>query len=121
MLHSVQIKTSIKQSNKTQGIEFMLLQDAKGILKDAKVRVCRHHPRLVLTGSELKVYEQVRQGINNAYAISYALGLGVNPTRLLLSKMFKEGYLTRHRQKSNGLNSQYHYSITAWVPNDKNK
>ena len=114
MLHSVQIKTSIKQSNKTQGIEFMLLQDAK-------VRVCRHHPRLVLTGSELKVYEQVRQGINNAYAISYALGLGVNPVRLLLGKMFKEGYLTRHRQKSNGLNSQYHYSITVWVPNDKNK
>lgn len=99
----------------------MRLQDAKAILKEAKIRVCRHHPRLVLTPTELSVYELVQQGINNPIDLATASEKKIDQVRNLLTKLVKQGYLSRERQNLKHGVSQYFYSIVKWVPNAEDK
>lgn len=100
----------------------MKIEKARDIIKDAKVRVCRHHPRLVLSPSESKVFISVQAGSLTPNCVVSDTGLALPSVRSILSNLFSRGYLNRSRpvdaKKPTFGAPQYRYEVVKWVPNE---
>lgn len=95
----------------------MRLQDAKQILKDSKIRVCRHYPRLVLNESELPIYSFIQgKGTANAKEISNELEIRIERVRNILSVLVKKGFIKAKIGPAKNDGQRYVYEITIWRP-----
>lgn len=100
----------------------MKIEKARLILQDAKIRVCRHHPRLVLSPLESKVFLSVQSGLSTSSSVAKNVGINISGARVVLGGLFSKGYLKRKRgsggNQAGGGAPQYEYSVFKWVPDE---